>query len=101
MDAAIAANACLGLMEPTGCGVGGDLFALVWDPAEKKLHGLNGSERSPHGLTLEALSKLGHTNMPSYGPLPVTVPGAADGWFALHGKFGRVPMATNLAPAIA
>ena len=101
VDAAIAANACLGLMEPTGCGIGGDLFAIVWDPATKKLHGLNGSGRSPHGLTLEALRKLGHTNMPSYGPLPVTVPGAVDGWFTLHGKFGRVPMATNLAPAIA
>ncbi len=100
VDAAIAANACLGLMEPTGCGVGGDLFAIVWDPATKKLHGLNGSGRSPHGLTLEKLRQLGHTNMPSYGPLPVTVPGAVDGWFALHGKFGRVPMATNLAPAI-
>lgn len=101
VDAAIAANACLGLMEPTGCGVGGDLFAIVWDPVTKKLHGLNASGRSPYGLTLEALRKLGHTNMPSYGPLPVTVPGAVDGWFALHGKFGRVPMATNLAPAIA
>ncbi len=101
VDAAIAANACLGLMEPTGCGIGGDLFALVWDPATKKLHGLNGSGRSPHGLTLAAIRKLGHTNMPSYGSLPVTVPGAVDGWFALHGKFGRVPMATNLAPAIA
>jgi gamma-glutamyltranspeptidase/glutathione hydrolase len=100
VDAAIAANACLGLMEPTGCGIGGDLFAIVWDPATKKLHGLNGSGRSPHGLTLEALRKLGHTNMPSYGPLPVTVPGAVDGWFTLHGKFGRVPMTTNLAPAI-
>jgi gamma-glutamyltranspeptidase/glutathione hydrolase len=100
VDAAIAANACLGLMEPTGCGIGGDLFAIVWDPATKKLHGLNGSGRSPHGLSLEALRKLGHTNMPSYGPLPVTVPGAVDGWFALHGKFGRVPMTTNLAPAI-
>ena len=100
VDAAIAANACLGLMEPTGCGIGGDLFALVWDPATKKLHGLNGSGRSPYGLSLETLRKLGHTNMPSYGPLPVTVPGAVDGWFALHGRFGRVPMATNLAPAI-
>ncbi len=101
VDAAIAANACLGLMEPTGCGVGGDLFAIVWDPVTKKLHGLNASGRSPHGLTLEKLRQLGHTNMPSYGPLPVTVPGAVDGWFALHSKFGRVPMATNLGPAIA
>jgi gamma-glutamyltranspeptidase / glutathione hydrolase len=101
VDAAIAANACLGLMEPTGCGIGGDLFAIVWDPATKKLHGLNGSGRSPTGLTLEALRQLGHTHMPAYGPLPITVPGAVDGWFTLHGKFGRVPMATNLAPAIA
>ena len=99
-DAAIAANACLGLMEPTGCGIGGDLFALVWDPATRRLHGLNGSGRSPHGLSLETLRRLGHTNMPSYGPLPVTVPGAVDAWFALHGRFGRVPMATNLTPAI-
>ncbi len=101
VDAAIAANACLGLMEPTGCGIGGDLFAIVWDPATKKLHGLNGSGRSPYTLTLEEFQKRGLTNVPSYGPLPVTVPGAVDGWFALHGKFGRVPMATNLAPAIA
>ena len=101
VDGAIAANACLGLMEPTGSGIGGDLFAIVWDPATKKLHGLNGSGRSPYGLTMEEFKKRGLTNVPSYGPLPVTVPGAVDGWFALHGKFGRVSMATNLAPAIA
>jgi gamma-glutamyltranspeptidase/glutathione hydrolase len=101
VDAAIAANACLGLMEPTGCGVGGDLFAIVWDPVSKKLHGLNGSGRSPYDLTPDALRKRGLTNMPSYGPLPVTVPGAVDGWFTLHGRFGRVPMSSNLAPAIA
>lgn len=101
VDAAIAANACLGLMEPTGCGLGGDLFAIVWDPATKKLHGLNASGRSPYALTLDEFKKRGLTNVPSYGPLPVTVPGAVDGWFTLHGKFGRVPMATNLAPAIA
>ncbi len=100
VDAAIAANACLGLMEPISCGVGGDLFAIVWDPATKKLHGLNASGHSPHALTLEEFQKRGLTNVPSYGPLPVTVPGAVDGWFALHGKFGRLPMATNLAPAI-
>lgn len=101
VDAAIAANACLGLMEPTGCGIGGDLFAIVWDPATKKLHGLNASGRSPFALTLEELQRRGLTNIPSYGPLPVTVPGCVDGWFTLHAKFGRVPMATNLAPAIA
>lgn len=100
VDAAIAANACLGLMEPTGCGIGGDLFAIVWDPATRRLHGLNASGRSAAGLTLADLRARGVTNMPSYGPLPVTVPGAVDGWFALHGRFGRVPMSTNLAPAI-
>jgi gamma-glutamyltranspeptidase/glutathione hydrolase len=88
-------------MEPTGCGVGGDLFALVWEPATKKLHGLNASGRSPFGLTLEEFQRRGLTNIPSYGPLPVSVPGCVDGWFTLHAKFGRVPMATNLAPAIA
>ena len=101
VDAAIAANACLGLMEPTGSGIGGDLFAIVWDPATRKLHGLNASGRSPHSLSADEFQKRGLTHMPSYGPLPVTVPGAVDGWSALHGKFGRVPMATNLAPAIA
>jgi gamma-glutamyltranspeptidase / glutathione hydrolase len=100
VDASIAANACLGLMEPTGCGVGGDLFAIVWDPATRRLHGLNASGRSARGLTLEDLRSRGLTNIPSFGPLPVTVPGAVDGWFALHGRFGRVPMSTNLAPAI-
>jgi len=101
VDAAIAANACLGLMEPTGSGIGGDLFAIVWDPATRKLHGLNASGRSPHALSADELQKRGLKRMPSYGPLPVTVPGAVDGWAALHGRFGRVPMATNLAPAIA
>ncbi len=101
VDAAIAANACLGLMEPTGSGIGGDLFAIVWDPATRKLHGLNASGRSPHALSADELQKRGLTRMPSHGPLPVTVPGAVDGWSALHGRFGRVPMATNLAPAIA
>jgi gamma-glutamyltranspeptidase/glutathione hydrolase len=101
VDAAIAADACLGLMEPTGAGVGGDVFALVWDPATHKLHGLNGSGRSPYDLTLAEFQRRGiTTNIPAYGPLPVTVPGCVDGWFALHAKFGRMPMASNLAPAI-
>jgi gamma-glutamyltranspeptidase/glutathione hydrolase len=100
VDAAIAANACLGLMEPTGCGVGGDLFAIVWDPVTKKLHGLNASGRSPRSLTPEEFHRRNLTRIPSYGPLPVSVPGCVDGWFTLHGRFGRVPMSTNLAPAI-
>lgn len=101
VDAAIAANACLGLMEPVSCGLGGDLFAIVWDPVTRKLHGLNASGRSPFALRSEDLRSRGLTNFPRFGPLPVSVPGAVDGWFELHGKFGRVPMATNLAPAIA
>ncbi|GAB3372997.1 gamma-glutamyltransferase [Lysobacter rhizosphaerae] len=100
VDAAIAANAALGLMEPTGSGVGGDLFAIVWDPKSKKLYGYNGSGRSPKSLTLAEFQKRGLTDIPSYGPLPVTVPGAVDAWFALHDRFGRKPIATDLAPAI-
>ncbi|MGH8076674.1 MAG: gamma-glutamyltransferase [Lysobacter sp.] len=100
VDAAIAANAALGLMEPTGNGVGGDLFAIVWDPKTKKLHGYNGSGRSPKSLTLAEFEKRGLTDIPPHGPLPVTVPGTVDAWFALHAKFGRKPIADDLAPAI-
>ena len=100
VDAAIAANACLGLMEPTGCGIGGDLFALVWDAKERRLHGLNASGRSARRLTLDWFRERGLARIPSYGPLPVTVPGCVDGWFTLHQRFGRLPMATNLAAAI-
>ncbi|WP_155952079.1 gamma-glutamyltransferase [Pseudoxanthomonas suwonensis] len=100
VDAAIAANAALGLMEPTGNGIGGDLFAIVWDPKTKKLYGYNGSGRSPKSLTLEEFQRRGLKDIPPLGPLPVSVPGAVDGWFALHGRFGRLPMADNLAPAI-
>lgn len=100
VDAAIAANAALGLMEPTGNGVGGDLFAIVWDPESGRLHGYNGSGRSPKALTLEWFAQQGLSAVPSWGPLPVTVPGAVDGWFALHGRFGRLDMKQVLAPAI-
>jgi len=100
IDAAIAANAALGLMEPTGCGVGGDLFAIVWDAKTKKLYGLNASGRSPKGLTLEEFKKRGLDRIPALGPLPVSVPGAIDGWFELHGKFGSLPMEELLSPAI-
>ena len=100
IDGAIAANAALGLMEPTGNGIGGDLFAIVWDPKTKKLHGYNGSGRSPRSLTLAEFQRRGLTDIPSHGPLPVTVPGTVDAWFALHQKFGRKPMRENLAPAI-
>ena len=100
VDAAIAANAMLGLVEPTGSGVGGDLFAIVWSAKDKKLYGLNASGRSPKSLTLGKLKSLGLDYLPPLGPLPVSVPGAVDGWFELHDKFGKLPMADNLAPAI-
>ena len=100
VDAAIAANAALGLMEPTGNGVGGDLFAIVWDPKTQKLHGYNGSGRSPQALTLAHFQQQGITDIPPHGPLPVSVPGAVDGWFALHGRFGKLPMQDVLAPTI-
>jgi gamma-glutamyltranspeptidase/glutathione hydrolase len=100
VDAAIACNAALGLMEPTGCGIGGDIFAIIWDAKTKKLYGLNGSGRSPRSLTLAHFKEKGISKIPSYGPLPVSVPGTVDGWFALHGRFGSKPMADLLQPAI-
>jgi gamma-glutamyltranspeptidase/glutathione hydrolase len=100
VDAAIAANACLGLMEPTGSGIGGDLFAIVWDAETKKLYGLNASGRSPKSLTLAHFQEKGLSAVPSYGPLPVSVPGCVDGWFELHGKFGRLTMRDVLQPAV-
>jgi len=100
VDAAIAANAVLGLTEPTGSGIGGDLFAMVWDPAARKLYGFNGSGRSPRSLTLAEFKKRGLDKVPAHGPLPVSVPGVVDGWFELHGRFGKLPMEKVLAPAI-
>ncbi len=100
VDAAIAANAMLGLVEPTGSGIGGDLFAIVWSAKEQRLYGLNASGRSPASLTLEMLKAKGLEQLPPYGPLPVSVPGAVDGWYELHDKFGKLPMKDNLAPAI-
>ena len=100
VDAAIAANAALGLMEPTGNGIGGDLFAIVWDPGTRQLHGYDGSGRSPQALTMDEFRRRGLEAIPPRGPLPVSVPGAVDGWFALHGRFGRLPMADVLAPTI-
>jgi len=101
VDAAIGANAVLGLVEPTGCGIGGDLFALVWDPAAKALVGLNGSGRSPASLSLATLRELcPDGKIPRYGPLPVSVPGCVDGWAMLHGRFGKLPLEVVLAPAI-
>ena len=101
VDAAIAANAALGLMEPTGSGIGGDLFAIVWDAEKKELVGLNASGRAPQAMTLEYFQTNGIDTIPRYGPLPVSVPGAVDGWFELHGRYGRLSMREILAPAIA
>ena len=100
IDAAIAANAALGLMEPTGNGIGGDLFAIVWIEKEKKLYGLNASGRSPENLTLEYFKENNFKSIPAYGPLPVSVPGCVDGWFELHDKFGKISMANILSPTI-
>src|SRR5690606_16362230 len=100
VDAAIAANAALGLMEPTGNGIGGDLFAIVWDPRTRQLHGYNGSGRSPKALAMDEFRRRGLEAIPPRGPLPVSVPGAVDGWFAPHGRVGRPPMADGLAPTI-
>lgn len=100
IDAAIAANALLGLVEPTGNGIGGDLFALIWVAKEKKLYGLNASGRSPYNLTLDYFKKNGFTKIPPLGPLPVSVPGCVDGWFEMHQKFGKLPMPAILSPAI-
>ena len=102
VDAAIAANAALGLMEPTGNGIGGDLFAIVHDPATGQLYGINGSGRSPKNQTLEQLKeKLGEaTELPPVGHLPVTIPGTVDAWFEMHNRFGQLPMADVLAPTV-
>jgi gamma-glutamyltranspeptidase/glutathione hydrolase len=100
VDAAIAVDAALGLMEPVSCGVGGDLFAIVWDAKTQKLYGLNGSGRAASGFTLEDLRAKGLTKMPQLGALPVTVPGCVDAWFALHERFGKMPMSKLLEPAI-
>jgi len=104
VDAAIATNAMLGLTEPTGGGLGGDLFAMVWDPVLGKLVGLNGSGRSPRGLSLNALaerlSRAGESSIPLRSALSVSVPGCVDGWFVMHERYGRLPMERLLSPAI-
>jgi gamma-glutamyltranspeptidase / glutathione hydrolase len=103
VDAAIAANAALGLLEPTGSGIGGDLFAIVWDPRSGRLWGYNGSGRSPQRLSLEQMRAIAAKSgglIPSFGAASVSVPGAVDGWFALHERFGRLPLRRLLQPSI-
>ncbi len=100
VDAAIAANIALGLMEPTGNGIGGDLFAIVWDADKKKLHGLNASGPAPKNISIDYFVEKGLKKIPSYGPLPVTVPGTVDGWVKLHEKFGKLEFKSLFTPTI-
>lgn len=110
VDAAIAANATLGLMEPTGNGIGGDLFAIIWDPKTQKLHGLNASGRAPMGQSLKQMQERtkktprsvrdSDGTIADWGSASVTIPGTVDGWFEMHGKFGKLPMRQVLAPSI-
>ncbi|MGB5820547.1 MAG: gamma-glutamyltransferase [Saonia sp.] len=100
IDAAIAANSVLGLVEPASCGIGGDIFAIIWDAKEEKLYGFNGSGRSPMGLSIDYFVDRKMKTIPFLGPLPVSVPGCVDGWFAMHEKYGILPMKALLQPAI-
>src|SRR5438309_1238716 len=104
VDAAIAANATLGLMEPVSNGIGGDLFAIVYSAKENKLYGINGSGRSPAGLSYDQmkteLAKLHRQTIPPIGMLPISVPGTVDAWAELHKKFGKLKLSDDLAPAI-
>ena len=100
MDAAIAANAVLGLVEPASCGIGGDIFAIVWDAETEQLYGFNGSGRAPQKFTREYFVERDMKYVPFRGPLPVSVPGCVDGWFEMHKKFGKLSMEEILQPAI-
>jgi gamma-glutamyltranspeptidase/glutathione hydrolase len=100
IDAAIAANAVLGVVEPMSCGIGGDLFAIAWDAKTKKLYGLNASGRAPYAATIDLMKSRGLESIPTRGPLSWSVPGCVDGWDALHRRFGSKPWADLLAPAI-
>ncbi len=101
VDAAIATNAALGFLEPVSCGLGGDLFAMVWDPKTEKLYGLNASGRAPASLTIDKVPATDRGTIPVYSVYSWTVPGCADGWFELHEKFGKLPMEDILGPAAA
>ena len=99
VDAAVAANAMLAVVYCNACGLGGDAFALVWDPHESRLHGFNGSGRSPAGLSIDRVRAAGHDTMPQRGPLTVNVPGAVDAWAELLARFGRRSLADAVLPA--
>src|SRR5271165_3625055 len=100
VDAAIATNAMMGVVEPMMNGIGGDLFAIVYDAKADKLYGLNASGWAPKSLTIESLHKLGLKEMPQSGVQTITVPGAVDGWQKLADKFGRKKLAEDLSAAI-
>jgi gamma-glutamyltranspeptidase/glutathione hydrolase len=100
IDAAIAANAVLGLVEPHYNGIGGDLFAIYYEAKSKKVYGLNAGGWAPTGMTAAFLRSKGQTRMPGSGIYTVTVPGAIKGWEMMRSRFGRLPMADILAPAI-
>src|SRR5512143_3873857 len=101
VDAAIATNSVLNVVYPHMCGIGGDAFWLIYDAAQKDLAFLNASGRSPHAATIDSYKKAGMNSMPVRGPLTVTVPGAVDGWFEVHRRYGKLPMAALLERAIA
>src|SRR5580765_6609756 len=100
IDAAIAANATLGVVEPESGGIGGDLFAIYWEAKTGKLTGINASGWAPKGLSIEILKSMGHTTVPLLGIHAVTVPGCVDGWARLHQRFGRLPWKDLFQPAI-
>jgi len=102
VDAAVAANAALGFLEPVSCGIGGDCFVMLWDPKAGKVAGLNGSGRSPRGLSLETVRARSKDGLiPRYGAVPVSVPGAVDAWWSLHQRYGKLDWKTLFAPSIA
>src|SRR5262245_44517249 len=98
IDAAIATNAVLAVVEPMSCGPGGDLFAIVWDAKSQKLHGLNASGRAPFAATRAVFREKGLAAIPAHGPLSWSVPGCVDGWEQLRARFGSKPLADLLAP---
>ena len=102
VDAAIAINACLGLLEPTANGIGGDVYAMIWDPKTKKLAGLAGSGKSPRGLDLATVrSRAKGGTLPAYGAISVSVPGTVDGWWTMHQRYGKLPWKELFEPVIA
>src|SRR5690348_4935416 len=100
VDAAIATSAAMGLMEPVMCGIGGDLYAVVWDAKTQKLYGLNASGRAPLKATRQWFRAHGHDQIPEKGPLSWSVPGCVDGWDQLHKRFGTMPLKRLLEPSI-